>query len=540
MRSRSTISPILALALLVLLGSASAASATVYDITASDDLFGTLKTLQAGDEVVVHDGVYDTGGFLEVTWVGTANAPIVVRGADGERPHIRGVSNQNILNLGGSYFTFENFELTAGSHGIRLASAEYATLRNLSLHDLYDVGISCNRPGNLCDHLLVSGNEIYNTGTDGSGPGEGMYLGCNDAACTVSNSVFELNYIHDLSGGTQGDGIELKTGSFNNVLRDNVIVGANYPGITLYGFADGLGGPNVVERNLVWGSQDNGIQIVGQVIVRNNIIVNAAINGIHSKPSQGFEAHDAVLVHNTILGSGNAALKSNNWSGQANNVVANNALYSNGGTAIDFNGGAGSATVVGNIALGGHNAPGGVSAASGLGDFADAANLDFYPPIGSALINAGDATYAASDDFNLSLRGDGSPDAGAYEHSAATNPGWVVGSGFKDADPPPIEPVEELADTAENWTDTVADGTTGADATTSSDATSTTDTSANQDVTGSDDAATADSTGDDGTSTPSQSQDEGCGCTLRGPVSPAPSLVLWAFVALGAQWRRRR
>jgi len=63
MRSRSTISPILALALLVLLGSASAASATVYDITASDDLFGTLKTLQAGDEVVVHDGVYDTGAF---------------------------------------------------------------------------------------------------------------------------------------------------------------------------------------------------------------------------------------------------------------------------------------------------------------------------------------------------------------------------------------------------------------------------------------------------------------------------------------------
>src|SRR5262249_55609082 len=153
---------------------------------------------------------------------------------------------------------------------------DHGTLEDLVIHALGDVGISCNRDGETCDQMTFRHNEIFDTGA--AGTGEGMYLGCNDAACTFSNSIVELNYIHDL-GGDQGDGIEIKTGSFGNTVRDNVIVRSNYPGITMYGFA-GNGAPNVVERNLVWHTVDNGIQIVGQVVVRNNIVIDCGNNGI--------------------------------------------------------------------------------------------------------------------------------------------------------------------------------------------------------------------------------------------------------------------
>ena len=410
--------------------------AATYEINASDDLLARLSSLAPGDEVIVHEGTWDTGGFYEVTWAGTAAMPILIRAADGEHPHIQGVRAENVINVMGSYATLRGFEISGGSHGIRFGSVDHVSLEDNVLHDLGDVGVSCNRPGNLCDHLTVSGNEIYDTGADG-GPGEGMYIGCNDAACTVSNSIFRGNYIHDI-GGTQGDGIEIKTGSFGNVVSDNVIIGANYPAITMYGFADGLGERNVVERNFVWGTNDNGIQVVGQVIVRNNIILDAGANGIQSKASQGFSPHDVDIFHNTIFRAGSACLKTNDWSGQSGQRVANNAVYCDGGLAVDINGGAPAAMFAGNLALGEVRAPGGFAAATGVSDLG-APGSDppvLYPPAGSPLVNAGDAAFAVPGDFDGTARTDGMPDVGAYERTGAS-PAWILDRGFKGSAPAP-------------------------------------------------------------------------------------------------------
>lgn len=404
------------------------AAATTYDIHPADDLFGRLAALAAGDEVVVHAGTYTTPGFYQVTWAGNAAHPILVRAADGDRPVIRGTPAQNIINLDGSYFTMRGFELVGGSHGIRLGNADHGTLEGLVIHGLGDVGISCNRPAMACDSMTIRGNEIYDTGA--AGTGEGMYLGCNDAECAFTDSLVELNYVHDL-GGSQGDGIEVKTGASGVTVRDNVIVRSGFPGITMYGFA-GAGARNVVERNLVWGTMDNGIQVVGQIIVRNNIVLGAAANGIQSKASQNFFPHDVDIVHNTIFGAGAACLKSNDWAGQTGQLVANNALYCPGGTALDLNGGAPAAVLAGNVALGSTNPSTGVAAGvSAAADLGDPAHARVYPPNGSALVNAGDPAHSAADDWNGLPRSDGHPDVGAYERSTDSNPGWEPVEGFK-------------------------------------------------------------------------------------------------------------
>jgi hypothetical protein len=53
-----------------------------------------------------------------------------------------------------------------------------------------------------------------------------------------------------------------------------------------------------------------------------------------------------------------------------------------------------------------------------------------YPTAGSILIDAGTAAHSAPDDFNGTLR-TGTPDVGAYERTAAINPGWTPSATMK-------------------------------------------------------------------------------------------------------------
>ena len=71
------------------------------------------------------------------------------------------------------------------------------------------------------------------------------------------DSLIEGNYIHNTNGPSvaQGDGIEIKEGSYGNIVRDNVIHDTNYPGIITYSTV-GNGPPNVLEGNVVWNSDD--------------------------------------------------------------------------------------------------------------------------------------------------------------------------------------------------------------------------------------------------------------------------------------------
>ncbi len=404
--------------------------AAPIDIYPQDDLWTALKSLGPGDELIIHAGEYQSPGFVELSLPGTADQPIVIRGADGEVPVLKGTPDQNLINVSGTHYTIRGLELVGGSHGLRLATSAHARLEELEIHGTGDVGISCNRPDNTYEDITIRRVHIHDTGV-GGGPGECMYLGCNDGACTVFDSLVEFNWCHDTLAGTQGDGIELKTGSYNTAIRHNVIYNVKYPAITMYGTQGKAG--NLVEGNVVWNVGDNGIQTVGDVIVRNNIVLDVGASGIASKPSQGEIVEDLTIVHNTVIGAGDTCLRGNQYPGGAGIVVANNALYCEATSAIKLPEGQGSALVAGNRVLGqvsgvnGGADDGGPLAAA----FTDAAGKDLYPLAGSPLIDAGDPAHAVEDDFNCLPRG-GAPEVGAYDYSAPQNPGWMIQEGFKE------------------------------------------------------------------------------------------------------------
>lgn len=411
--------------------SAGAPAAFAADIAPGGNLRSAIAALKPGEELRLAGGTYTMDSGFRVTVNGTAQQPIVMRSKDGERAVIQQTNaGQNVFEISGSSnFVVRNIEFTGGSHGIRLMSSSFITIEGCEVHDTGDVAISANSGGTY-EGLKILRNHIHHT----NGTGEGMYLGCNSNGCRLANSLIEGNYVHNTNGPTveQGDGIELKEGSYGNVIRDNVIHDTNYPGIITYSTV-GNGAANIVEGNVIWNTNDNGIQSAADAIIRNNIVLGSPIA---LQNHQAGSPSNMQVIHNTVI-NGDAGIIVRNVVGPV--VIANNAVYAQSGSAIRLvSGNLGMVTVAGNVGQGGlSGASSGYVEGKGIGaDFVAATfgvpPINVFPKAGSALIGAASDAHTAPLDFNGTSRA-GSSDAGAYRFNAAGNPGWKIVAGFKNA-----------------------------------------------------------------------------------------------------------
>ena len=420
----------------LLIACGNAAFAADIEIGPGDDFRSAMQNLGAGDTLIMHGGTYTLSSYFELDLVGTAAQPITIRAAAGEQPVMHYVDDgQNIVNIADSGFlTIDGIEFSGGSRGIRLTNSSDITIRNCHVHDTAANAISANDGGNVYARLVFVHNEIDHAGDTA----EGFYLGCNDDACRVHDSLVANNYIHDLNGPTvsQGDGIEIKAGSYANVVRDNVIHDVAYPGITLY-HTNGNGAPNIIERNVVWNSGDNGIQVTADAIVRNNIVLSAAAAGIGIHASQGGTVGNLTIVNNTVLKASGDALHISDVAGAV--LVANNALYAASGNAVFANGSTNLVTLVANIGIGGMSGvSGGFDASGDIATDFSAASFSGQPPqdlvpASGRLVGSADAATLAVDDFNAIARFP-RVDVGAYRNDPAGNLGWQLQPGFKQMD----------------------------------------------------------------------------------------------------------
>jgi hypothetical protein len=383
--------------------------AEVREIFPGDSFEAASESLSPGDTLLVHQGTYSESGRIGISAKGTASQPIIIKGADGEaRPLITRPANstpQNTINIeGATYLTIGHLEITGNGDGINMSGGpHHITIEDNVIHNI-DVGINFK---SSMDSIFVRRNHIYDT----SGTAEGMYVGCNNASCAVSNSIIEQNWIHD-TRGEQGDGIEIKYGSWGNIIRDNVIHDANYPCILAYGVTDAnVDRPNIIEGNAVWNCGQS-IAVIADAIVRNNIVIGTLETQSHAQVPV---MRNVTIVNNTVIGS----MPLRGWGGSnipASLSVANNVLY--GGSISNQ---PGAATYSSNLQYS--------SGTSGI--FIDPNNRDFWPAPGSPLIGAADATHTPGKDFNGTNR-QAPFDVGAYESDGlASNPGWAIQASFK-------------------------------------------------------------------------------------------------------------
>ena len=414
------------------------------ELRPGDNFEDAVESLQPGDILIVHAGTYSGTGRISIAAQGTADQPIVIKSASGEpRPHITRPQNntvQNTINIeGSSYLTIQGLEISGnGGDGIKVSEqpSHHVVLQDLVIHDI-DVGINTKNNSN---HFTIRDNHIYNTGID-QGTGEGMYIGCHDGSCSLSDSIIEHNLIHDaLPGTTQGDGIEIKFNSQNIIIRDNVIYNRPFPGIFVYGG----GGTNIVEGNVVWNSLE-GIAAVSDTIVRNNILFDNETGIISFHHSAVPFVANTSFINNTLYNNDIGALI--RWEDASNMVFANNAVYSPGKVAIDSNSGSNSVSsnvtegLVSNVSTN-TNISAFIEGRTAELDFVNAPNRNFWPTADSALIASADSGFLAENDFNAETRQLPS-DIGAYQRAGQpTNPGWALEPDFKgivsQVSPPPV------------------------------------------------------------------------------------------------------
>jgi hypothetical protein len=263
-----------------------------------------------------------------------------------------------------------------------------------------------------------------------------MYIGVHNGSYITTNTLVEGNYIHHLrsTSGGGNDGIEIKFGSYGNTVRDNVIhdtnIGRQYPGIFVYG---GGKESNVVQGNVIFKAGE-GIQVVSDAVVRNNIIFDCSVTGITAAPHAAVpRMRNVKIVNNTIVNHPRGVLI--RWSKASNMVFSNNAVYCGGATAIDASG-INDALLRSNYIAGDLKGAaidktrfhdGGVIS----GTFVDPSKNDYWPKPGSVLLNNADPDFVPDLDFNGAVR-ESAFDVGAYESEGKPqNPGWNVQAGFK-------------------------------------------------------------------------------------------------------------
>ena len=389
--------------------------------------------LRPGDEIILREGVYTDRRRLQLSHRGTKEKPIIIRAQEGAKVTFQRPDNRdNTFNLvGAQYVQLRGFEITGGSSGIRIRSDGRnqpvgIVLEGLHIHHIDGSGITCNNPGSFYQQMTFRGNHIHHT----SGHGEGFYLGCNNdkngrTLGYIFDSIIEGNYIHDLNGKkiSQGDGIEIKDGSYGNTVRDNVIHDTNYPGILVYG-TDGKA-PNIIERNVIWNTQDHAIQAGSDAIIRNNVIFDSNRDGIHSKKHQSAIPGNLQILNNTVV-RGRSGIRISPAAGglQSKVVIANNAIFSStalylsNDQQLEVKSNCGSGRVYGRQ----------LEDSNWLADAQLEADLDlnFVPTANSKLVGRADERLQTELDFDARKRGD-------RRYVGAREPGtvWRISPAFK-------------------------------------------------------------------------------------------------------------
>jgi len=367
-----------------------------------------VAALVPGDELRIGPGTYSMQSRFEVLLQGTAASPIRIVGEDpDDRPVItRPDASQNIINVGrvsggqSRYLVFQDIECAGGADLIRLYDCQNVWIDRCYLHDGMGVGIAAN--SNDVSFLYITRNDVARPGT--SNPvftGEGMYLGANDGVWKMSYSVVALNTVRETQvsnpgSSYQGDGIEVKHGSHHNWIAENTVHTTQFPCMLVGGTGDANGpdGENVVERNTLYDSRNNVLQVQVDAIVRNNIAVYSQGPGgaaFQSTAQQG-PVRNFRLTHNTFINTGRAA--NLHWNAALGMVCANNVCYSQTSQSMNFVGGSSGVVIAGNVVVG--QVPGassGFVSGFGMTDFVNATwtatKLDVTPKTGRFVDNRG-------------------------------------------------------------------------------------------------------------------------------------------------------
>lgn len=154
-------------------------------VTNSDELLAALADVQAGDEIVLREGLYQNDVFLgDGIWSafyakadGTPEQHIIIRSEDPENPAtISGVTQENkvALKIIGSYWEIRDLVICEAQKGIFLQQSEHSVISGC---EVYNIGSEAIHIIDNSSYNLVENCYVHDAGTVNPQYGEGVYIG---------------------------------------------------------------------------------------------------------------------------------------------------------------------------------------------------------------------------------------------------------------------------------------------------------------------------------------------------------------------------
>ncbi|MFJ3707686.1 MULTISPECIES: right-handed parallel beta-helix repeat-containing protein [unclassified Streptomyces] len=199
-----------------------AEAATVVQVSTAAQLKSALTTVGPGDTIRLADGTY-TGNF-KTTAAGTSSSRITLTGSSKAVLTTTGGGYGLYLN-GASYWTVQGITLTGGQKGIMTDTAVGVTIDSVTVHGLDMEGVHFRRSSK---DGVVKNSRIYDTGRDGRGMGEGVYVGTAGDLSDNSDRVQILN--NTIGPGVGGENVDVKEGTTGTQIIGNTFDGSGLTG----------------------------------------------------------------------------------------------------------------------------------------------------------------------------------------------------------------------------------------------------------------------------------------------------------------------
>ncbi|GAA2648654.1 right-handed parallel beta-helix repeat-containing protein [Streptomyces lunalinharesii] len=222
------------------------------DVSTAAQLKSALAAARPGDTIRLADGTY-RGNFAAST-TGSATSRITLTGSS---KAVLTASGGYGLHLdGASYWTVQGLTVTGGQKGIVTDAANGVVLDAVTVQDLTMEGVhfrSSSKDG------IIRNSTIRDTGKDGRGMGEGVYVGSTGGTDDKSDNVQVLN--NTIGPGIGGENVDIKEGTTGAKLIGNTFDGSGLTGANFDdSWVDIKGNGVLVEDNTGIHTTNNGYE----------------------------------------------------------------------------------------------------------------------------------------------------------------------------------------------------------------------------------------------------------------------------------------
>ncbi|MDX6361060.1 MAG: hypothetical protein QOC85_63, partial [Streptomyces sp.] len=235
-----------------LLTAPTAEAAQVIEVSTAAQLKTALTSASAGDTIHLADGTY-TGNF-KTTTAASSGSRITLTGSS--KAVLTASGGYGLHLNGASYWTVQGITVTGGQKGIMIDAAQGVVVDTVTVHGLDMEGVHFR---NSSTDGVIKNSRIYDTGNDGRGMGEGVYVGTAGGTSDKSDRI-------QITGNTigpdvGGENVDIKEGTTGATITGNTfdgsgLTGANYDD----SWVDVKGNDVVVENNKGTLTTNNGYE----------------------------------------------------------------------------------------------------------------------------------------------------------------------------------------------------------------------------------------------------------------------------------------